>query len=44
MKVRASNEAGLEHHTISPKTIFEQGRKVGRSGLSKLSVFNTSNL
>ena len=41
-KVQASNEAGLEHHIILPKIIFEQRKKVGRSGLFKLSVFNTS--
>lgn len=41
-KVQASIEAHLEHHIISPKTIFEQRKKVGRPDLSSLPVFNTS--
>jgi len=41
-KAQERNEAGLEQHIISPKKMFEQRRKVGRSVLSKLSVFNTS--
>jgi hypothetical protein len=42
LHIHKSIETPLEHHIISPKTIFEQRKKVGRPGLSSLPLFNTS--